>query len=82
MELEEGWDYSINSGILEWVKRVDYFLDKQKNLANNYIFTWHYDHLWGRMSFGRIESIINENYIINDTIPWGGKQKIYKCKAK
>ena len=82
LELEEGWDYSINSGILEWVKRVDYFLDKQKNLANNYIFTWHYDHLWGRMSFDRIESIINENYIINDTIPWGGKQKIYKCKAK
>lgn len=78
-QLETGWDYAVNSGILEWVTRVDEFLYKQRNLADQYIFTWHIEPMWGRMSFERIESIIKDNYTIIDTVPWGS-QNIYRCQ--
>lgn len=80
LQIEPGWDYAVNSGILEWVSHVDKFLYKQRSLASEYIFTWHIEPMWGRMSFDSIESIIKDNYTIIDTIPWGS-QNIYKCRA-
>ena len=77
-QVPAGWDYAVNSGILEYVNRTDEFLFKQKNLASEYIFTWYPDKLMGRMSFDRIEAIIKENYEIQYSVPWGA-QKLYKC---
>lgn len=76
--LDSGWDYAINSGMLEFVKNPRLFLDKQKTLAAEYIFTWHLDKGSGRMSFERIEDIIKENYTILEIEPWGS-QRVYRC---
>jgi hypothetical protein len=77
--VDSGWDYAINSGMIEFVKDVRVFLDRQKHLANEYIFTWHLDKFSGRMSFERIEDIIKENYEILEMQPWGS-QRVYRCK--
>ena len=77
-QVPAGWDYAVNSGILEYVKSVDEFLFKQKDLAKEYIFTWYPEKLMGRMSFSRIEDIIQQNYSIQYSVPWGS-QKLYKC---
>lgn len=79
--VEPGWDYAINSGMLEFVYDPEAFLDKQKHLASEFIFTWHRDKISGRMSFERIEEIIKINYKIVDIQPWGS-QRVYRCLPK
>lgn len=78
-QVPDGWDYAVNSGILEYVIKVDEFLFKQKDLAKEHIFTWYPDKLMGRMGFDRIEDIITQNYSIQYSVPWGS-QKLYKCR--
>jgi len=76
--VEHNWDYSVNSGILEWCngRRL---LKHQKGIAKEYIFTW-----WPasrppvRASFDAFESWVEEDYIINEVHDWG-PQKVYKC---
>ena len=80
-QVSADWDYAVNSGILEYVLNVEDFLYKQKELATEYIFTWFPDKVLGKLGHEWIQPIIEKNYIINETIPWG-PQNIYKCLPK
>ena len=80
-ELPNNWDYAVNSGILEYVYNIELYLDRQKSLAKEYIFTWFPDKLQGKQGHEWIVPIIEKNYSITQTIPWG-IQKIYKCLPK
>ena len=53
----------------------------KKSLAKEYIFTWFPDKLQGKQGHEWIVPIIEKNYSITQTIPWG-IQKIYKCLPK
>jgi hypothetical protein len=77
--LPSGWDYAVNSGILEYLDNVENYLVKIKGLANEYIFTWWTGRGYGRMSHDRFESVISKNYVILKSKHWGPVQKIYKC---
>lgn len=80
-ELTNNWDYAVNSGILEFVANVELYLDRQKSLAKEYIFTWHPDKLMGKQGHDWIQEIIKKNYSIEKSISWG-PQKIYRCLLK
>lgn len=79
--IKSGWDYSVNSGILEYVKDIDAYLQKQKSLANEYVFTYWQDKLHGKMDHNRFESILAKYYDTTKTDMWG-IHKVYKCIAK
>lgn len=80
--VEGGWDYCVNSGILEYLKNVPLFLEQQKPFAKEHIFSW-----WpGNPIFGRQKqpwfvSILEQNYEILDSEVWG-EQCVYKCRPK
>tara|TARA_Y200000002_G_C22684969_1_gene665586 strand:- start:3512 stop:3976 length:465 start_codon:yes stop_codon:yes gene_type:complete len=80
-QVPDGWDYAVNSGILEYIDDVPSFLDKQKKLASKYIFTWFPDKIHGLLGHDWVVPIIEENYTIQNTIPWG-IQKVYECDPK
>lgn len=76
-----GWDYSVNSGILEYVKNIDEYLYRQKFLAAEFVFTYWQDLLHGKMNHTRFESVLSTHYETSLIVPWG-IQKIYKCSPK
>lgn len=77
--LPTGWDYVINSGILEFVIRPDLYLEKIKTLGDVYIFSWWRGSGWGRMQFCEIEALIASNYQIIETQKLGLVNRVYKC---
>ena len=77
--LPNGWDYAVNSGILEFVIRPDLYLEKIKNISNEYFFSWWRGDGWGRMSFNEIEKLISKNYQIIETKEIGQVNKLYRC---
>ena len=79
--LPSGWDYSINSGILEFVVRPDLYLKKIKGVSNEYFFSWWRGAGWGRMSFQDIEQLISENYTIIETKEIGLVNRLYRCRV-
>lgn len=80
-KIKSGWDYCVNSGILEYVKFPEIYLLKQKSLAKEFIFTWWQGEFWGRMNNDSIEKLIKKNYIVVQKEPWGS-QMIFKCKPR
>jgi SAM-dependent methyltransferase len=76
--LEEGWDYVINSGILEYIDDPECYIKKIKTLGNQFIFTWYQGQGLGRPSNDIIKTIIEKDYKILLELNWGS-QKIYKC---
>lgn len=77
--LPGGWDYAVNSGILEFVLRPDQYLKKIKGLSEEYFFSWWRGSGWGRLSFIEIESLIEKNYQIIETKKMGLVNKLYRC---
>ena len=77
--LPKGWDYVVNSGILEFVIRPDLYLEKIKTIGREYIFSWWRGEGWGRMSFRDMEELISKNYRIADVKEMGLINKIYRC---
>jgi hypothetical protein len=78
-QLPSGWDYAVNSGILEFVVRPDLYLEKIKGLSNEYFFSWWRGAGWGRLPFDDIEQLISKNYIILETKEMGLVNKLYRC---
>lgn len=80
--LPTGWDYVVNSGILEYLLDINVYLEKIKNLGNEYIFTWWRDHLFPRMPAEKIkQDYIEKYYIVTTEVSWGN-QKIWKCVCR
>ena len=69
-----GWDYAVSSGVLEYVSNPALYLKRQLGLANLYIFTWHPSAIWGRMSFDKIEELIENFYTIIEIQKWGAQK--------
>lgn len=80
--LPTGWDYAVNSGILEFVIRPDLYLEKIKKVSKEYFFSWWRGIGWGRMHFTAIEELISNNYIILDVKEIGLVNRLYKCQSK
>jgi hypothetical protein len=80
--LPAGWDYAVNSGILEFVVRPDLYLEKIKNISQEYIFSWWRGSGWGRMPFNDIEDLISINYNIVEAREMGLVNKIYRCEKR
>jgi len=80
--LPTGWDYAVNSGILEFVIRPDLYLEKIKSISNEYFFSWWRGAGWGRMSFDEIEKLISVNYTITDIREMGLVNRLYKCNTR
>jgi hypothetical protein len=77
--LPSGWDYVVNSGILEYLFNIDSYLAKIQHLGNEYIFTWWQGEGFGRAPAERIKNdYIKKYYIIDKELNWGN-QKIWKC---
>lgn len=81
LHLESGWDYCVNSGIIEYVYFPEKYLLKQKGLAKEYIFTWWQGRHYGRMNNDSMQKLIEENYEVIYKEPWGA-QMIFKCVPK
>jgi hypothetical protein len=81
LQIKPGWDYCVNSGILEYVDFPEKFLIKQKTLAKEYIFTWWQGTTHGRMNNDAMQQLIEINYQIIYKEPWGS-QMIFKCIPK
>lgn len=77
--LPVGWDYAVNSGILEFVIRPDLYLEKIKSISNEYFFSWWRGPGWGRMSFNSVEKLISKNYEIVEIREMGLVNRIYRC---
>ena len=77
LQIPNGWDYVISSGVMEYLDSVDDYLKKVKGLGDTYIFTW-----WekpDRHSYHEVKSYIKQYYKIvseNDSA-----QRIYLCKS-
>jgi hypothetical protein len=81
-QLPSGWDYVVNSGILEYVDDVDCYLKKIQDLGNEYVFSWWQGVGYGRMSDQRLkEEFIEKYYTINYETRWG-PQMLLKCTKK
>jgi cyclopropane fatty-acyl-phospholipid synthase-like methyltransferase len=81
-ELPAGWDYVVNSGILEYVDDPDRYLKKISTLGKEYIFSWWQGIGHGRMSKERIkEEFIQKYYDITFETAWG-PQLVVKCVKK
>jgi hypothetical protein len=81
-KLSGGWEYAVNSGILEFVIRPDLYLEKIKNISNEYFFSWWRGSGWGRMSFNSMEELISKNYKILEIKEMGLVNRVYRCKDK
>jgi len=79
LDLPKGWDYVLNSGILEYIDNLDSYFIKIKPLGSKFIFTWWQGEGWGRLPPSRIKSMIEEHYNIEQQLLWG-KQHIFFCK--
>jgi SAM-dependent methyltransferase len=78
-ELPAGWDYVVNSGILEYVDDLDTYLKKISNLGNEYIFSWWQGIGYGRMSIDRVKKeFIEKYYRIEYETRWG-PQMVVRC---
>jgi cyclopropane fatty-acyl-phospholipid synthase-like methyltransferase len=78
-ELPGGWDYIVNSGILEYVDNLDRYLEKISKLGNEYVFTWWQGIGHGRMSIDRVkEEFIKKYYKIEYETRWG-PQMVVRC---
>lgn len=77
--LPVGWDYAVNSGILEFVIRPDLYLEKIKTISREYFFSWWRGPGWGRMSFDALETLISKNYEIVEIREMGLVNRIYRC---
>jgi hypothetical protein len=80
--LPNGWDYAVNSGILEFVIRPDLYLEKIKTISKEYFFSWWRGEGWGRMPFQELENLISINYNIVESKEMGLVNKLYKCQSK
>ena len=79
--LPGGWDYAVNSGILEFVIRPDLYLEKIKTISREYFFSWWRGPGWGRMPFSTLENLISKNYRIIEVKEMGPVNRIYKCQG-
>lgn len=79
LNIETGWDYVINSGILEYIEDPEDYIQKIKYLGTEFIFTWYQGQGLGRPSNNVIKNIIEKDYSITLEVNWGS-QKIYLCK--
>ena len=79
-KLPGGWDYAVNSGILEFVIRPDLYLEKIKNISNEYFFSWWRGAGWGRRPFVDIEELISRNYKILEIKEMGLVNRLYRCQ--
>tara|TARA_A100001035_G_scaffold275607_1_gene269259 strand:- start:159 stop:623 length:465 start_codon:yes stop_codon:yes gene_type:complete len=73
------YDYVLNSGILEFVKTPQKYLQRQLKLGDEFIFT--YDRKIGltTITYEQMDNLIREYYIIDRKEDFG-KQRIYKCR--
>jgi hypothetical protein len=78
-DLPAGWDYAVNSGILEFVVRPDLYLEKIKGVSQEYFFSWWRGSGWGRLTFNDIEQLISKNYQIIETREMGLVNRLYRC---
>lgn len=81
LDLTDGWDYAVNSGIIEYVQFPEQYLIKQKGLAKEFIFTWWQGKGSGRMNNDSMQKLIEETYEVIYKEPWGS-QMIFKCVPK
>ena len=81
-KLPGGWDYAVNSGILEFVNRPDLFLEKIKTTSKEYFFSWWKGEGWGRMPFRDLENLISINYDIVEIREMGLVNRLYKCHSR
>ena len=81
-ELPAGWDYVVNSGILEYIDDPAKYLKRISTLGNEYIFTWWPGIGQGRMTNERMkEEFIQQYYDIVYETYWG-PQLVVKCTPK
>ena len=78
-ELPGGWDYIVNSGILEYVDNLDRYLEKISKLGNEYIFTWWQGIGYGRMSIDRVKEEFIKKYYKIEYETRGGPQMVVRC---
>lgn len=77
LQIPNGWDYVISSGVMEYLDSIDDYLKKVNGLGETYIFTW-----WAkpdRYMYDEVKSYIKKYYKIvseNDSA-----QRIYLCKS-
>jgi hypothetical protein len=77
--LDPGWDYAVNSGILEFLDNFENHFLNLKGLATEYIFTWWSGYGYGNLPHSKFEKILSKYYRIDKEINWGPVQKLYKC---
>lgn len=83
LDLPSGWDYVINSGILEYLDDIPAYLKKVSKFGSVYIFTWHPSKAkWSPnkpvISHEDFKNIISIDYNIVETNVWT-KQIVIKC---
>ena len=77
LQIPNGWDYVISSGVMEYLDNIEDYLKKVNGLGKTYIFTW-----WAkpdRYTHDEVKNYIKKNYRIiseNDSA-----QRIYLCES-
>jgi hypothetical protein len=77
--LPSGWDYAVNSGILEYLNNIEKYFVNIRGLATEFVFTWWTGTGYGRMSHSQIETLISKYFCITHEKYWSPVQKVYKC---
>ena len=86
LALPAGWDYVINSGILEYLSDMPAYIEKVAALGRTFIFTWHPTKAkWSPdkmvLSHEEFKQLLSKTYTIQQEQIWT-KQIIIKCCAK
>jgi len=86
LSLPSGWDFVINSGILEYLDDFQAYLCKVKILGNNFVFTWHPSRArWAPnkpvISNEDFHNILSQTYHIVEHRDWQ-KQTVVRCRPK
>lgn len=81
-ELPSGWDYVVNSGILEYVNDLDKYLKQISTLGNEYIFSWWQGVGHGRMSIDRVKTEFIQKYYNIEYETYWGPQLVVRCTPK
>lgn len=76
--LPGGWDYVINSGILEYLDNIENYFQKIKPLGSEFIFTWWPKTGTNRISQDQFKILLSLYFTILKEDTWGD-QKIYFC---
>lgn len=86
LDLPTGWDYVVNSGILEYLDDIPSYLKKVSKFGSTYIFTWHPTKAkWSpnkpAITHDEFKELVSTMYNIIETTTWT-KQIIVKCVPK